>query len=417
MIINNPKGTQDFLPPQSTQKSYLEAQFRKIVSLYGFSEIVTPTFEHTELYLRSTGLSTDIVTKQMYNFVDKGNRQLTLRPEGTPGVVRAFLQYNLKLPQRLFYIGPMFRYERPQKGRYREFYQLGVEVLGESWAETDVELVEMALHFFKNIGLNEILVKINSVGCSLCRPKFRNHLKEFLEKKLNLLCADCQVRTEQNPLRVFDCKEASCREIYEEAPKITDYLCTDCERHFQKVLEGLSEIRIPFELDKTLVRGLDYYTKTTFEFIPTIKTELGSQDSIGGGGRYDNLVEDFGGSKTPAIGFALGLERILLCLSTPSQWRALFFILPLDEESFKHGKELIRKLRAEEIPALLSGPVKNLRTGLSVANTLFYKYVIIIGGNELKRGIYTVKNLQTYTQIEISQKEGLERLKELLSKE
>lgn len=410
MILSNPKGTQDFLPPQSKQKYLVESQFRKTVLLYGFQEIVTPTFEHTELFLRSTGLTTDIVSKQMYSFIDKGQRDLTLRPEGTPGVVRAVLQYKLKLPIRLFYIGPMFRYERPQKGRYREFFQLGVEVIGEAYPETDVEVIEMGTKFFSGIGLTDLIVSLNSVGCLACRPKFKTTLKLFLDKNQDKICSDCTIRAEQNPLRIFDCKVESCKNLYETAPKITDNLCYDCQQHFQTVLQGLVERKVPFELNKMLVRGLDYYTRTTFEFIPTGSKELGAQDSLGGGGRYDNLVEDFGYAKTPAIGFALGLERILMCLGLAMQTRKLVYIITLDAETQKQGKELLTLLRNANIPALLNPPDKRLRAGLGVADNLDCEYVIIVGAEEMKNNVYTLKHLVNRTQEQVPRDKIIEIL-------
>jgi len=410
MILSNPKGTQDFLPPASEQKYCVETVFRNVVALYGFSEIVTPTFEHTELYLRSTGLTTDIITKQIYNFIDKGGRDITLRPEGTPGIVRAVLQNNIKLPTRLFYIGPMFRYERPQKGRYREFYQLGIEVLGEAQSETDVEVIEMGINFFKSIALNDIIVSVNSVGCMVCRPKFRTELVFFLNDHREEICDDCKTRTEQNPLRVFDCKEEKCQMLYQNAPKVVDYLCYDCQQHFQAVLKELVERKVPFQLNKMMVRGLDYYTRTTFEFIPTGSDKLGSQDSLGGGGRYDNLVEDFGGAKTPAIGFALGVERILLSLGAPSPARKLVYIVPLDAATREQGKQLLTLLRNAKIPALLNPLDKPLRAALGIADTLGCGYVIIIGAEEMKKNIYTLKNLADRTQEQIPQDKIIEVL-------
>lgn len=404
MILSNPKGTQDFLPPFSEQKHYVESQFRKIVTLYGFSEIITPCFEHTELFLRSTGLTTDIITKQIYSFTDKGGRDLTLRPEGTPGVVRTFLQNNLKPPMRLFYIGPMFRYERPQKGRYREFYQLGVEVIGEAHPETDVELIEMGLHFFSAVNIRDVIVKVNSVGCRLCRNKFRSDLVLFLNTGQDTICEDCKARLERNPLRVFDCKETNCQELYESAPKVTDYLCYDCQNHFQVVLNELAERNLPFELDKMMVRGLDYYTRTTFEYVPSYQSPLGAQDSLGGGGRYDNLIEEFGGPKIPAIGFALGLERILLCLDNPlSKRKNLVYLIPLDNEAEKLTRQLVKSLRENNIPAVHNPADKNLRSGLGIADNLSCEYAIIVGPEEIKKQIFTVKKLSTKSQQEVSQ--------------
>jgi histidyl-tRNA synthetase len=410
MILSNPKGTQDFLPPNGEHKTFVENEFRRIASLYGFSEIVTPTFEHTELFLRSTGLTTDIVTKQMYSFTDKGNRDITLRPEGTPGVVRAVLQYKLKLPQRLFYVGPMYRYERPQKGRYREFFQLGVEAIGEPGPDIDIEIIEMGVKYFNSLGLTDIIVTLNSVGCMVCRPKFRNDLALFLSKHREDICEDCKNRSEQNPLRVFDCKQESCQNLYKNAPKITDYLCYDCQNHFQAVLNELVERKVPFELNKMMVRGLDYYTRTTFEFVPSNKQDLGAQDSLGGGGRYDNLVEDFGGAKTPAIGFALGLERILLCLNLSSTNQKMIYIIPLDADAYKQGKQLLTLLRNANIPALINSQDKNLRAGLGIADNLSCKHVIIIGANEMKKNVYTLKNLANRTQEEIPQDKIVEVL-------
>jgi len=415
MILTNPKGTQDFLPSQSAQKHFVETQFRNVVALYGFSEIVTPTFENTELFLRSTGLTTDIVTKQMYTFTDKGNREMALRPEGTPGVVRAVLQYKLKLPVRLFYSGPMFRYEKPQKGRYREFYQLGVESIGEPNPDIDVEIIEMGLRFFNNAGLPEVIARVNSVGCMACRPKHRIELSMFLSDHQSEICDDCKTRSEQNPLRVFDCKEATCQNLYINAPKIMDFLCYDCQQHFQVVLSELAEQKVPFELNKMMVRGLDYYTRTAFEFVlPGGKLSnealLGAQDSLGGGGRYDNLVEDFGGAKTPAIGFALGVERILMCLEMPKQTRKTIYIIPLDAETWKQGRKLLTALRSTNIPALINPADKNLRTGLGYADNLACEYVIIIGANEMQKNVYTLKNLVKRTQEEIPQDKIIEVL-------
>lgn len=415
MILSNPKGTQDFLPPAGEQKAFIESQFRKVVSLYGFSEIVTPTFEHTELFLRSTGLTTDIVTKQMYSFTDKGNRGLTLRPEGTPGIARAVVQYNLKLPIRLFYLGPMFRYERPQKGRYREFFQLGVEVIGEAEATTDVEVMEMGTKFFTSVGLSDIIVVVNSVGCPICRPEFRTELMLFLDKNQDKICADCKNRSIENPLRIFDCKEEKCLDLYRDAPKITDYLCYDCQNHFQAVLKELDDRKVPFELNKMMVRGLDYYTRTTFEFIATGEKGLGAQDSLGGGGRYDNLIEDFGGAKTPAIGFALGLERILLCLGNPSLTRKLVYIITLDSETQKQGRQLVSLLRNVNIPSLVNPLDKPLRAALGIADNLSCEYVIIIGSDEMKKNVYTLKDLVKRTQEEIPQDKIIEYLSKIIT--
>lgn len=404
MKYNRPKGTRDILPPESFKKSWVEQVFRQMVSRYGFVEVTTPIFEHTELFLRSTGESTDIVTKQMYTFTDRAGRSLTLRPEGTPGVVRAIIENRKKIPNRFFYIGPMYRYERPQKGRYREFYQLGIEVMGEASPEIDAEVIEIGYNFFQAVGINDCLIQLNSIGCPKCRPQFRQTLVNFLFDKKDKICADCQTRLEKNPLRVFDCKNENCQKIYENGPKIRQALCVECDHHFNAVRAGLAERGIQYTINDRMVRGLDYYTKTAFEYS---SMKLGAQDSLGGGGRYDNLIEELGGTPTPAIGFALGEERILL-VAEPSGaviQPQLISIIYLSEKELPYAKQLAKELRAAGISVYLNYDLAKLRTQLSYADGLKARYAIIIGEDEVAKNSLTLRDMESGSQKSIPRSE------------
>ena len=308
------RGTQDILPDNIYKWNHVESVIKELCALYGYSEIRTPMFEDTKLFLRGIGDTTDVVAKEMYTFEDRGGRSITLRPENTAAVVRSYLEHKLYGDQqvhKLFYIGSMFRYDRPQAGRYREFHQFGVEVLGASSPAADAEVINLAYTLFKTLGLKELELHINSIGDYKCRPIYRQTLIEFFEEKEDQLCDDCQARLHKNPLRILDCKEDSCRRASAGAPKITDYLCDECEKKFEAVKRYLAALEIPFSVDSRLVRGLDYYTNTAFEIQ---YPPLGAQSAICGGGRYDGLVEDVGGPSTPGIGFAVGLERLLLAL-------------------------------------------------------------------------------------------------------
>jgi histidyl-tRNA synthetase len=409
MKYTRPKGTNDILPSESLKKYWVEEMFRKTVSWYGFLEIATPLFEHTELFQRSTGESTDIVTKQMYTFKDQAERSLTLRPEGTPGVVRAIIENCVKTPCRFFYAGPMYRYERPQKGRYREFYQLGIEVIGEASPEIDAEVIEIGARFYSSVGIKDCLIQINSVGCPECRPKFRAELLIFLSDKRDKLCDDCKIRLEKNPLRVFDCKNENCQKIYKDAPKVRQLLCAECANHFTAVTIALNNRGIAYTINDRMVRGLDYYTKTAFEYI---SSRLGAQDSLGGGGRYDNLVEELGGPKTPAIGFALGEDRILLLAEPPKELvqPKLISIIYFSEKELKYAKELTSELRAADISVYINYELKKLRTQLSYADALKARYAIIIGEDELAEGVLTLRDMVSGEQEKIPRNEIIKRL-------
>ena len=313
MKITVPRGTCDVLPVDSYKWNYIENIAREIANRFGFREIRTPVFEHTELFIRGIGNSTDIVRKEMYTFDDKKGRSMTLRPEGTATVMRSVLENNLYLsvPTKLFYIGPFFRYERPQEGRYRQFHQFGLEAIGIDSPAIDAEIIHSACTFFETLGLKEIVVQLNSLGCSECRPKYREALVEFFESHREELCSDCKERLSINPLRVIDCKNPNCKQIALNAPVMIDFLCDECKAHFEKLQKLLSVYGVDFKVNPRIVIGLDYYTRTVFEFITT---SIGAQGTVCGGGRYDGLIESIGGSKMPGIGFAAGIERLLLLL-------------------------------------------------------------------------------------------------------
>ncbi len=410
-----PKGTIDFLPRptsaesglfDSEQKTQVEQLFRDTVRRYGFREIVTPVFEHSELFTKSAGDSSDIVTKEMYSFTDRADRQLVLRPEGTPGVIRAVLSAGIRLPARLFYVGPFFRYSRPQKGRYRQFHQLGVEALGEASPLADAELIRLGQEFYRSVGILDCTTAINSIGCRLCRPLFRDHLRAFLLERQQDFCDDCRRRIELNPLRVYDCKLASCQAALDKAPRPIGHLCPECRGHFEAVLEDLRRSNTAFSINDRLVRGLDYYSRTTFEYT---SPALGAQDSLGGGGRYDYLIGDMGGQNEPAVGFALGLERTLLAAnsrlqSTDTTRQPLVFVVWFSDNEFPIARDLAEQLRQADVPARLdyealsTGTANPLRHQLKAADVAAARLAVIVAPEELKGGVYSLKDLATGEQ-------------------
>ncbi|MGB6371611.1 MAG: histidine--tRNA ligase, partial [Atribacterota bacterium] len=314
MFIKVPKGTQDILPEDISKWYYIEDMIKEILSKYGYKEIRTPFFEYTDLFVRGIGESTDIVTKEMFTFPDRKGRSLTLRPEGTAPVIRAYLGNGMDRISKvikLFYLGPMFRCEKPQAGRFRQFNQFGIEVIGTKSSAADVEVILTVLDVYKKLGLKNLEILINSVGCKKCRVDYVQKLKKYLKDKKDFLCSECKERYKKNPLRVLDCKKDSCKKIIESAPVITENLCQECESHFSEVKSYLNDQKIIFHVEPRLVRGLDYYTKTAFEII---SGGLGAQNAIGGGGRYDDLVEELGGKPTPAVGFAAGIERMIIAV-------------------------------------------------------------------------------------------------------
>ncbi len=398
---SRPKGTQDFVPPDSERRRQVEAAFRHLAACYGYREIITPTFEHTAVFVKSSGEGSDVVTKEMYSFKDRAERDLTLRPEGTPGVVRAALENRLRLPCRLYYVGPFFRYGRPQKGRFREFGQVGVEALGEASPLVDAEIIYFGADFFRRLGISDCTVQVNSIGCRTCRPAYRETLRKSLFDQKERLCADCLVRLERNPLRVFDCKVETCRQAVQDAPTPRQHLCADCERHHEQVLSALTRRGLRHAANDRLVRGLDYYNRTTFEYL---STSLGAQDSLGGGGRYDYLVEDFGGPPTPGVGVAIGLERTLLAapVAPAPARRHLAFVIWLTEAERAAAQELADRLRTDGIAAQVDYDARKVKGQFRSADAAEATCCIIIGPDELAKSVYSLKDLATGEQREVA---------------
>ena len=402
IITKAPKGTEDLLPSESYRWQYLEKNFKKVCDNFGYLEIRMPTFEHTELFERGVGDTTDVVQKQMYTFLDKGGRSVTLRPEGTASVARSFLQNNIyaqPLPMKAFYDIPCFRYENKQKGRLREFHQFGVEVFGAEQPTIDAEVISLAITFLKRVGLNDLTVHINSIGCPECRKKYNEALKEFLRPKLDKLCGTCRERFERNPLRILDCKSEICQKEAEGAPVLLDYLCQDCREHFDKLQKNLELLDIKYEIDNGIVRGLDYYTKTVFEIISGPFT-------VCGGGRYDGLVEEFGGDKTPAIGFGLGIERLLIRLDElgveiPKENKINLYVVPLGEAAAEYAQKLVYDLRKAGVNADTDHMGRGLKPQMKYANKIEAENTLVLGDNEIESGIFKIKNMSTGEQTEV----------------
>ncbi len=409
--ISSIKGTQDILPREARKWQKVEDTAKKIFELYGYREIRTPVFEATELFEKGTGQTSDVVTKEMYTFIDKGGRSLTLRPEYTPSIVRSIIQNRLYLqpqPLRFYFIGPMFRYDKPQKGRYRQFHQMDIEVFGEESPVVDAEIVEMADFLLTSLGITKTEILVNSVGCRRCRPSYHEELKAAAEKQRSALCVECQRKIDTNPLRIFDCKEEACREIAGRFPKITDHLCPECEEHFKQFCAYLDLYGIKYRIEPRLVRGLDYYTKTTFEII---SPKLGAQDAILGGGRYDDMMKDFGGPEICGIGFAVGMERLISLVPFREEEQPFLYLVFLGEEALRQAVVLARFFRREGVECLLEYRERNLRNQMNRANKLGAKWVLIIGEDEIKKGKYQLKLMKTGEQTEGDQDQILEKLK------
>lgn len=403
MELFAPRGTNDILPGSVGRWQYLERIVRETCERHGYREIRLPIFEHTEVFARGVGATTDIVEKEMYTLEDRSGRSLTLRPEGTAQVVRAFIEHKLygqALPLKVYYIGPMFRYERPQKGRYRQFHQFGVEAFGSASPLLDVEMIALPISLYRAVGLHEFEVHINSIGCSTCRPAYRERLTEYLSAHRAALCSTCQDRLERNPLRVLDCKNPTCRELTEGAPKSFEHLCDECAEHFSAVRSGLDGLGIRYVLNSRLVRGLDYYSRTVFELIGL---DLGAQDALGGGGRYDGLVEECGGPPTPAVGFAVGMERLLLSLEArgalPSEESAPYvYVAALGDAARSRALEIAFALRDKGLGAELDYEGRSLKAQMRSAQRSGAGYVLIIGDEELAKGEVVVKKMDTGEQ-------------------
>ncbi len=402
------RGTKDILPNEVSKWRFVEKKAKNIFSLYGFREIRTPIIEYTSLFERSIGTSTDIVNKEMFTF-KMGGDSFTLRPENTAPVVRAYVQHSLHRTSgrhRYYYIGPMFRYERPQKGRHRQFHQIGVEVFNEKNASVDAEIIEMGVHFLEEIKIKKFKVVINSVGCPECREDYRQILKQYLQPLSNKLCSDCLRRSSENPMRTFDCKKEKCQEELKNAPSLLNYLCKDCALHFSLVQEYLKLSEIEFQVQPRLVRGLDYYVKTAFEIY---SESLGAKNSLLGGGRYDKLVQELGGPDIPGFGFAAGLDRIIMLLPEQSSQEEKvgpdLFIASIGDSGLKKGIQICKSLRKKGIFVILDSEGKSLHTQMRTAHREGAKFVLFIGADELKKGLYKLRNMQSGSQKEISEKE------------
>ncbi len=405
------KGTRDILPPDSRTWQRVEQACSDIFELYGYRQIRTPVFEATELFEKGTGETSDIVIKEMYTFTDKGGRSLTLRPEYTPSVVRAIMQNRLYLkpePMRFYFIGPMFRYDKPQKGRFRQFHQADIEVFGEEDPAVDAEIVEMADYMLKKVGVPEFKILVNSVGCIKCRPRYFKDLKTAAKASEKKLCPDCRNKVDINPLRIFDCKQESCREASLEFPLITDYLCPECRDHFEGFQKYLNVYGLRYTVDPRLVRGLDYYTKSTFEII---SSQIGAQDAILGGGRYDDLMKIYGGPDICGIGFAMGMERLLSLVPDLRDSSNFIYIAFRDDPSKQKAMTLAEMLRRQDIECLIEYKDRSLGKQLSRANKLKASWAVIIGEEELHKQVYQLKNMRSGEQHEVTESELLEKLR------
>ena len=416
MLTNAPRGTKDILPDSVGDWNYVEGEIRELCRRFGYSEIRTPIFEHTELFQRGIGEGTDVVDKEMYTFTDRGDRSITLRPENTASAVRAYLQNKLYAESnlvKLFYIGSMFRYDRPQAGRMREFHQFGVEALGEANPAVDAEVILLAMSLLEGLGLKDLELSINSVGCPKCRSKYRTMLQDFFRDKLDDLCEDCRSRFDRSPLRILDCKKDSDKPYMADAPKITDCLCDECSDHFARLKEHLANAGISFQHDPRLVRGLDYYTKTAFE----IKyPPLGAQSAVAGGGRYDGLIEEMGGNPTPAVGFATGLERLLLALESqnllPEKNRSVdAYVVALGEAAQSEGFKLLNNLRKAGLSAAMDFAGRSMKAQMKQANKLGARYALILGDDEIAEGVVMLRSMSDSQQEKVALAEVIGKIK------
>jgi histidyl-tRNA synthetase len=416
MKFQSIRGVNDILPGEIEAVQRLEQAARAVFESFGFSEIRIPIFEVTELFARGIGTTTDIVEKEMYTFEDRDGKKITLRPEGTAPVVRAYIEHqmHLKAPvAKLYYLGPMFRHERPQAGRFRQFYQIGVEAIGTDRPAMDVEVLAMLTALLNRVGVTEVQLEINSLGDAACRPPYRKTLKAYFKTHLSQLCEDCRRRYETNPMRILDCKKEGCKAVTAKAPSPLDHLCADCLAHFLQVKDGLNRLKIPFLVNEHLVRGLDYYMRTAFE---VTTTKLGAQNAIAAGGRYDGLVEELGGAPTPGIGFAMGVERIASLMERIGTPKPDVFFALLGEETARQMLPVIIQLRGEGVRAEMDYSGGGLKKQMSLSDKLGARYTLIIGENELKTGKAILRNMADKSQTELSLSELTQVLPERLRK-
>ena len=414
-MIRIPKGTKDVLPLESAKWHFVESNVRDLARVYNINEIRTPTFEHTELFLRGVGDTTDIVNKEMYTFIDKGDRSITLKPEGTAGVARAFIENALEnamsFPVKMYYMTPVFRYERPQAGRLREHHQFGVELYGSPSPEADFEAISIARDMLARMDVKNVALSINSIGCPTCRKLYNEALKSYLADHLGGMCKVCNERFDKNPLRILDCKEDACKKVNQNAPKITDYICDDCRAHMQALETCLTSADIPYTVDPGIVRGLDYYTRTVFEFIT--ETPDGKL-TVCGGGRYDGLVEEVGGKHTPAVGLGMGIERLLAVSGNADNAKAnapLVFFANMGDAGASAAFKLTAKVRAAGISAEKDLMGRSLKAQMKYANKVGAKYVVVLGDDEVASGSADLKNMLDGTSVKINLNEIVEILK------
>ena len=400
------RGIEDVIPPLSLKFRKVESMFERSMELYGFSPVKLPIIESAALFERSVGETSDIVQKEMYVFEDRKGRRLALRPEGTASAVRAYVEHSVFTREpytKWYYIGPMFRYERPQAGRKRQFYQAGCEVFGLKEAGADAELIKVADDILRSLGV-DFTLELNSIGCRRCRPAYKEALLKFLNRRKNLLCRDCVMRMERNPLRTLDCKVESCREVIREAPKISDFLCDECRSHFESLKAYLKDLNVSYTFNPDIVRGLDYYTKTVFEFK---SGRLGAQSTVLAGGRYDDLVEELGGPPTPALGFALGIDRVSLLIGEPEGEKRGVLIAFSGERAYRKALELASKLREKGIRCEVDHRKGSLKSQFKLANRLKVGYVVIIGEEELEGGFLSLKCMDSGKQERVESLESL----------
>ena len=420
ILTKAPRGTQDVLPHESYKWNYIEQTILQLAEQYGFKEVRVPTFEHTELFNRSVGDTTDVVQKEMYTFNDKGGRSITLRPEGTAGTVRCMIEhgmFNEAMPLRASYVTSCFRYEKPQAGRLREFHQFGVEMFGSESAAADAEVISLASQIFDTLGISVISLEINSIGCPECRKKYHEALKAYFESKSDKLCETCCGRLEKNPMRILDCKSPVCKEVSEDAPIILDYLCDDCKAHFENLKARLDMMGIDYTVNGRIVRGLDYYTRTVFEFV---SNNIGAQGTVCGGGRYDGLVEMLGGPKTPALGFGMGLERLLLVMEKsgcplPEPKGCDIYLGSMGEKASMKAAQITAMLRSEGFNAQSDVVGRSVKAQMKYADKISAAYSCIIGDNELENGIVNVKKMATGEVFKVSLGEGTEEAPDMLT--
>lgn len=407
LITNAIKGTLDLLPKESYKTQYIESAVREIAENFGFYEMRTPVFEHTELFQRSVGETTDVVQKEMYTFEDKGGRSITLRPEGTAGAARAFLEnglFNEALPQKIYYLTSCYRYEKPQAGRLREFHQFGVEAFGAASPAQDAEIIALANEVFNYLGVENLTLEINSIGCPTCRAEYQKALKAYFESYTSELCETCRGRLERNPMRILDCKSPVCSKIAAGAPKILDYLCDDCRAHFDAVQQYLNAMQIDFTVNPEIVRGLDYYTRTVFEFV---SNEIGAQGTVCGGGRYDGLLEELGGKPMPACGFGMGIERLLLLMDAqktpfPERKSCDIYFASMGDKANLEAARLALDLRNEGLSAQFDTVGRGLKAQMKYADKLGSLYTVVLGDEELKTRKAKLKNMKDGNLTDIS---------------